>query len=229
MHAATARVDVSAPVGPQIYDLLRNAIITAELPPATRVSESEFAARYGVSRQPVREAFIKLAEEGLVDVRPQRGTYISRISQDAVMNARFVREAVEADIVRELAADPDRVLIERLEAALAEQRASLDGPPEAFIALDETFHRMLAQACGKETVWTLIEGFKAQMDRVRYLNLVQHFPTADLLAQHEAVTDAIAKRNPAAAEAAMRSHLRQILDDLPEIAAERPEYFEPAP
>lgn len=229
MPSAIARVDVAAPVGPQLYELLRSAIIRAELVPATRVSESEVAARHGISRQPVREAFIKLAEEGLVEIRPQRGTFITRISLEAVMNARFVREAVEADIVRLLAETRTDALLFKLDAALAEQRAALADAPERFIELDEAFHRMLAAACGKETVWTIIESLKAQMDRVRYLNLVQHFPTAELLAQHEAIAEAVASRDPAGAEAAMRGHLQQILDDLPAIAAGRPEYFDPTP
>lgn len=228
MHAtATAeKIDPAASVGPQIHDLLRARIILNDLKPATRVSESEIAAAYGVSRQPVREAFIKLAEEGLVEIRPQRGTFISRISQEAVTTARFIREAVEADIIRLLAATRDDALIPDLEARLDAQRAALGQSPDRFIRLDEAFHAALAQASGKARVWRLLEGLKAQMDRVRFLNLVNHFPMEALLAQHEAIVRAIAARDPAAAEAAMRRHLRQILDDLPQIAAERPEYFE---
>lgn len=219
-------IDQTAPIGPQIREALRQRIIRCDLTPATRISESEIAGTYQTSRQPVRETFIKLAEEGLVEVRPQRGTYVTRISQQAVMDARFVREAVEADIVKELARSRDDALIPLLDEQLEEQRASLGQSPDRFISLDEAFHKSLARASGKETVWRLVEGMKAQMDRVRYLALVQPFPMADLLAQHEVVVRAITDRKVRDAEAAMRSHLRQILDDLPLIAAERPEYFE---
>lgn len=222
----TANIDQAAPVGPQILDTLRERIIRNVLAPSARVSETEIAAVFGVSRQPVREAFIKLAEEGLVEIRPQRGTYITRISVASVMGARFVREAVEADIVRLLADSREDALIPTLEAQLAEQRACLDRDATRFIRLDEQFHRTLAEASGKAQVWRMIEGLKAQMDRVRFLSLVRHFPMRALLAQHEDILRAIAGRDQDAVEAAMRNHLRQILNDLPRIAAARPEYFE---
>ncbi|RVI35555.1 GntR family transcriptional regulator, partial [Sinorhizobium meliloti] len=90
-------------VGPQVYRILREQIIQAELAPGARISEAEIARSLSISRQPVREAFIKLAEEGLVQVLPQRGTYVTRISTASVMDVRFVREAIEADIVRQVA------------------------------------------------------------------------------------------------------------------------------
>ena len=80
----------------QLADRLRAAIMDNSLPPDTRLSEVETAQQYGVSRQPVREAFIALAGQGLLDVRAQRGTFVTRISLAAVMDARFVREAIEA-------------------------------------------------------------------------------------------------------------------------------------
>lgn len=223
--AVKLELDQSASVGPQLYRHLRGRIIKNDLPPGTRVSETEIAAVYSVSRQPAREAFIKLAEEGLVEVRPQRGTFISKISIDAVMDARFVREAVEADVVKLLAIERDDSLILALEAQLDAQRAIVGKDPDKFIGLDEEFHRAIAQAAGKERVWKKVEGFKAQMDRVRYLSLVRHFPTDKLLSQHEAITKAIADRDPITAEAVMRGHLREILNDLLGISAEHPELF----
>ncbi|MFV0475547.1 MAG: GntR family transcriptional regulator [Pikeienuella sp.] len=225
-RTAVVSIDQAAPVGPQIYDTLRERIIRNALEPSARVSEAEIAAAFGVSRQPVREAFIKLAEEGLVEIRPQRGTYITRISTAAVMDARFVREAVEADIVRLLAQSRDDALIAMLQSQLAAQRACPEQDADRFIQLDEQFHRTLAEACGKGQIWRVVEGLKAQMDRVRYLNLLSRLPKQALLTQHEAIMRAIADRDEAAAEAAMRNHLRQILDELPQIAAAHPEYFE---
>jgi DNA-binding GntR family transcriptional regulator len=102
----------------QLYATLRAAIIDNALSPGARISEADVAQQYGVSRQPVREAFIKLANEGLLEVRPQRGTFVAKISLQAVMDARFVREAVEADIVKLLAQSPDQTLITELRAQL---------------------------------------------------------------------------------------------------------------
>nr|WP_231559154.1 GntR family transcriptional regulator [Paracoccus sp. PAMC 22219] len=130
----------------QLADRLRAAIMDNVLPPDTRLSEVETAQQYGVSRQPVREAFIALAAQGLLDVRAQRGTFVTRISLAAVMDARFVREAIEADIVKLLAADPDPALIADLDGQLTRQMDLIGGSARDFIDADELFHRTLAEA-----------------------------------------------------------------------------------
>jgi DNA-binding GntR family transcriptional regulator len=227
MATDMASLAPGAAVGAQLYRILRERILRADLAPGTRLSESEIATGYAVSRQPVREAFIKLAEEGLLDVRPQRGSFVRRISVPAVLSARFVREAIEADIVKIVAAAPTPTTVSALEANLAAQRRVVADPdPLRFIALDDTFHRMLADAAGQGGAWDLIDGLKLQMTRVRYLG-AQRFPREKLVQQHEAVVAAIAARDPAAAEAALRRHLREILNDLPAIAAAQPAFFDP--
>ncbi|MDZ5700006.1 GntR family transcriptional regulator [Chelativorans sp. M5D2P16] len=215
------------PIGPQLYRILRERIVSADLPPGSRISESEVARTYSLSRQPVREAFIKLAEDGLVEVRPQRGTLVRKISPDAVMDARFVREAIEADIVKLVAENVDEGLVRTLQDQIARQRALPDSEAEAFLALDERFHRTLADAAGKSYAWKVIEDVKLQMDRVRYLSAL-HFSKRELVIQHSAIADAIIRRDPEGAAQAMRTHLRKILTDLPTIAATRPDFFETA-
>ncbi|MCT4684509.1 MAG: GntR family transcriptional regulator [Roseicyclus sp.] len=219
------QVDPARPVGPQVLSILRHRIITSELPPGTRISEAEVAALYGVSRQPVREAFIKLADEDLVEVRPQRGTFVRKIVVAAVQDARFVREAIEADIVTLIAATPDRALVDDLRQQIVAQRQVIGGDPSDFIPLDDRFHRTLAEAAGRPFGWTVIEGMKSQMDRVRQLSTVR-FPLERLIGQHAAIVEAIASGRADTAEAAMRTHLRGILDDLPRIQAAMPDYFE---
>ena len=221
----TRLVDLTTAVGPQLFRALREMIINNELTPGMRLSEADVAASFGVSRQPVRETFIKLAEEGLVEVRPQRGTFVRKISTGAVMDARFVREAIEADIVKLVAQDSDVALVAALTHLLDAQRSVALNDPKSFVPLDDAFHRTLAEAAGKANAWRVIEGTKSQMDRVRQLSTVQ-FPTARLIDQHTAIVKAIAAQNPAAAEAAMRGHLRAILLDLPVIRQSLPEYFD---
>ena len=219
-------LDLGAAVGPQIHRALRDRIIRNEIEPGARISEQELASEYSVSRQPVREAFIKLAEEGLVEVRPQRGTYVRKISVSAVRDVRFVREAIEADIVRELAARPDSLASFPFEELLSRQADAAATPdPIRFIELDERFHRMLAGAAGKSYAWSVVEGVKSQMDRVRYMS-ARRFPMEKLVEQHREIVTAIAQGDAARAEAAMRAHLREILNDLPAVAADRPELFE---
>lgn len=212
-------------VGPQIYRLLRRQIIQAELLPGERLSESEVAKTLSVSRQPVREAFIKLSEEGLVQVLPQRGTFVTKISVAAVMDARFVREAIEADIVRLVAESHAAGAIEELRGQIALQKQVPHNDRAAFLRLDERFHRTLAASAGKSYAWNVIESVKAQMDRVRFLS-VDDMHISRLIDQHERIVEAIATGDQMDAEKAMRLHLREILNSLPEIARSRVELFD---
>ena len=228
VRAEPAALEQSSAVGPQLYRLLRDRIVKGDLAPGARISESEIAASYKVSRQPVREAFIKLAEESLVEVRPQRGTYVRRISVPAVMTARFVREAVEADIVRAAAQAITPDILALLEANLAAQRAVVDSDdPSRFMELDEAFHRLLAEAAGQPAIWDILEDLKTQMDRVRHISARQ-FPRERLIDQHAAVVAALRSGDPDAAEAQMRAHLKGVLTDLPAIAEAMPEFFDEA-
>lgn len=208
----------------QLFDRLRAAIIGNVLTPGTKLSEAEVALNHGVSRQPVREAFIKLANESLLEIRPQRGTFVAKISLPHVMDARFVREAVEADIVKLLAGAPDPAVIADLRRQVRAQEALIGGSARDFIAADEAFHRALAEGADKARAWEVVVEMKAQMDRVRVLSS-QHFPVDRLVAQHLAIVDAIAAGDGAAAERGLRLHLQGILTDLPVIKQERPEYF----
>ncbi|WP_435312354.1 GntR family transcriptional regulator [Primorskyibacter sedentarius] len=218
-------LDPALPIAPQVFRILRNRIIQNDLKPGNLISESEIAKLHDVSRQPVREAFIKLQEQGLLAVRPQRGTIVNKIAYAAVLDARFLREAIEADIVSILVQIADDSLIATLRAQLDLQRAVTEQNRAEFIQLDERFHFTLAEAAGKGGAWKLVEGLKSQMDRVRFLSLAQ-FPVAKLIDQHAEIVDRIAAADRQGANKAIRCHLREVLSDLPPIVAAYPEFFD---
>lgn len=209
----------------QAISLLRDSILTGELKPGMRLSEQEIANAMGISRQPVREAFIRLAGEGLLEVWPQRGTFVSKISAEEVLDARFVREAVEADLIRLATERGGAELVAVLRDNLAQQHEALTDPAR-FLRLDEVFHRTIAEAAGKGRAWDHLQKLKSQLDRVRFL-ATQDFPVNVLITQHAGVIDALATGNPDRAETAMRVHLCQMLEDLPRINAAYPDYFAP--
>jgi len=219
-------VDHGEQVGPQVYRSLRERIIRGELEPGGLISEAEIARAFSISRQPVREAFIKLAEEGLVEIRPQRGTLVRRINIASVMDARFVREAVEADIVKIVAEKRDPRVIASLYAQIDAQRKVAHQKAGEFLQLDEAFHRTLAVAANKAHVWSIVNNVKAQMDRLRQLSFVLGSAAGPAVDQHHAIVEAISNGDVAGADAAMRMHLRRILSDLPAMAELRPNYFE---
>lgn len=220
----SASIDVGAAIAPQLYQDLRARIVRTQLLPGELISESEVARSYNVSRQPVRETFIKLAEAGLVQIRPQRGTMVTRISTRAVMDARFVREAIEADVVKLVANRCDGAIETELRQQIRAQKLAAADEPDVFVKLDEQFHHTLAEMAGKIYAWRIVEEVKAQLDRVRYLS-VEKLHVRLLIEQHEAIVSAVIARDAAAADAAMRAHLREILKSLPEVARARPELF----
>jgi DNA-binding GntR family transcriptional regulator len=223
-----AKLDVSRePMARQVTRALRQAIVTMQLAPGEMLSEQDLAQRFGVSRSPVREALIKLSEAGLVRVLPQRGTQVVKISRTGVEDARFIREAVETAIVREAALKASPAILAELVASLTRQRrARRSSSTEDFLALDEEFHRLLAEAAGRPAAWRMIEDIKPQMDRVRFLDMTKAMPREAIIAQHSVIVDAIRAQDPAAAEKAMRIHLAEILRSLPELSAQYPDLFE---
>ena len=217
-------LDASAPVGLQLITSLRERIVTGELPPGTRLSEQDIATGYGLSRQPVREAFIRLAGEKLLEVRPQRGPYVRKIDVSEVEVSRFVREAVEADIARLAAQGADAADVAELRRQVAEQAEAARDGGRSFVQLDELFHRTLAKIAGRAGAWAHLQPIKMHMDRVRHLTAAE-FPLDRLVGQHRAIVEAVAARDAEAAEMAIRTHLRGVLDDLPKIAEAHPDFF----
>ena len=135
-------------MGAQLHRILRNAIIQGELVPGQAISEVEMSKRFSISRQPVREAFIKLAEERLIEVLPQRGTYVRKISVKEMLGARHVREIIEVSIAREVALTRDADLIARLRQNIAAQRAVEPGDRKSILLIDDELHKSLALFAG---------------------------------------------------------------------------------
>lgn len=219
-------MDSSEPVARRVFRELRRAIVRMVFLPGQALSEQDIADQLGVSRQPVREAFIKLADAGLLQIKPQRGSFIVKISVRQVFDARFVREAVEVAVVARAAAEAGARHIDAFRANLKQQeRAIADRDHGRFMELDEGFHRSVAMSVGCDYAWRVVEETKAQMDRVRYLSMTDATPLSRLVSQHNAIVDAIAAHDAPAAQAAMQTHLREILTSLPELEKRFPALF----
>lgn len=221
------KLDPYKPTSQQVYAALRQAIVQCSLLPGSQLSEKEMALQFGVSRQPVREAFIKLGQEGLIQVLPQRGTLISRISAKRVANGRFIREAMELAIVERAAHEISPEQLTRLERNLQaqEHEARLQNR-ERFLELDDAFHYELAKSIDCAAAWQNLEDIKANMDRVRYLSLFKESPLLELTMQHRAIFDAIKAGNADAARAAVRKHLEELNFSFTSISTRNSEWFE---
>lgn len=218
------KLDKYSAVSPQLRSILRSRIVYHDLKPLEKVSEPAIAKLYDVSRQPVREAFITLVNEGLLEILPQRGTMVRAISTDEVLNGRFIREAVEKDIVGILAECPNPSLIETLRKQIDEQKVAAIEDPVKFNKLDEKFHRTLAAAAGFSVAWDFLDTIKVHMDRVRFI-ANEEFSVSQLINQHLEIVDGIENQKPELAKNAMRVHLQALLDSLPRVKKLYPEYF----
>lgn len=211
----------------QIERDLREAIIRVDLTPGAKLSEQEIATQLGVSRQPVREALIALSKSKLVSIRPNRGTVVSRISARQMMESRFVREAIETAVVARACANFDPWVRSSVDGILQRQAEAMHKQDHhMFRKEDEQFHLAIATGAGCTLAWSVIADVKAHIDRVCNLQLRKLETLATLLREHEAIIQAIDRREPENAVAAMRTHLNGILSDLPRIEADNPELFE---
>jgi DNA-binding GntR family transcriptional regulator len=210
----------------QILDVLRQDILSMKLKPGEALSEKVLTARFGVSRTPVREALMRLSEEGLVDVFPQSGTYVGRIPLQGLPEAVVIRQALEGAAVTlavERASDADLAGLEAL-VARQEAMASLDDR-EAFHAADESFHERIAQAAQHPGLWRLAQQAKNQIDRCRMLTLPAPGRMRHVIAEHRVILDGLKRRDAASALAAMQRHLSAVLPDAEVIRVEFPDYF----
>lgn len=215
------------PIGRKIYRVLRQAIFTGALVPGTPLSEKEVSEMCGISRQPVREAFIKLVEAGVLQVLPQRGSFVRKISARQVREGRFIREAIEVAVARKAAGviTPDQ-LAELDDNLRTQGIAARACDTTAFLALDERFHYLIAKSIDCVAAWDAIQGIKAQMDRVRYLSLPHVSPLELMIEQHAGIVAALRGRDADGVERAMRAHLTEILTSLQPVVDRNPDWFE---
>jgi GntR family transcriptional regulator, rspAB operon transcriptional repressor len=213
---------------PGVVDVLRQEIVSLVLPPGTVLSRTELQDRFGLSSTPIRDALIRLQEEGLVDIFPQHATQVSLIDLSLARQAQFLRRACEAEVVRQLASAPDPALVARLRALVRRQKAFASlGDYEAFTAADRDFHHALHVAAGVEQVWLVVQRQRGHMDRLRRLNLPVKGKVREIVREHGLIVDAIEAGRPGDAEAALRGHLSRSLDFVGKLRAAHPGYFKP--
>jgi DNA-binding GntR family transcriptional regulator len=209
-----------------IHAVLRDDILSLRRVPGSQLSEKDIAASHGVSRTPVREALLRLAEEGLVDIVSKSGTYVSRIPIANLREAITLRRVLEQFAAREAVAQASRSQLIELRAIIARTHEAAEArDTEAFHRADEAFHEAVATAARHPGVWTLVKQVKLQVDRFRRLTLPLEGRMALVVVEHEAVLRAIEDRNADAAAEAMGSHIEGLPIGLDDIRRFNPDYF----
>lgn len=177
-----------------VYAQLKQHILDNRYPPGAQILESEIAAELDASRTPVREAFVRLQQEGLLEIVPRHGVRISALSPGDMREIYDVLMSLEPTAVELLARRrPDRAELAGLIASCDAMEAALEGAPDlqAWAAADETFHLNLARLCGNKRLAGMIMQVWDQAHRARMFTLSLRPLPVQSTAEHRAVVEAI--------------------------------------
>ncbi|WP_448206970.1 GntR family transcriptional regulator [Azospirillum sp. sgz302134] len=228
--AKTPQVPSRATITATIYRSLRADIVAMRRTPGEPIIEKHLAESFGVSRTPVREALLRLADEGLIEIFPQSGTFVSRIPMGALPEAVVIRTALEGTAVRHAAQRATRSQIAVLRANLMlQQEMDAAGDRNGFHDADEQFHSLISDIAGYPGLWGLAQQVKVQVDRYRRLTLPEPGRIAQVIAEHTAIVDAIADRDPDRAEQRMATHLDELLSAISLAQGSNPYFFSGPP
>ena len=220
------RLDRDRQAAPQVFEALREAIVSLELTPGTTLSRIELATKFGLSQTPVRDALMRLDEEGLVEVFPQHATVVSPIDLRLAEQAHFLRRSLELEIVRSLAFERSPALVSALNALIAQQAAAVGVEDfETFSAMDRLFHQRMYEAAQMDELWVLVRSRSGHIDRLRRLHLPTPGKAQDILRHHTLIVRAIADGKPEEAQRHLRDHLSGTLAHVDEIRAKYPGFM----
>lgn len=205
--------------------VLYHNIINMNLEPGQQISESEISKTLGISRTPVREALIELSKLSLVEIYPQRGTYISKIDMEKVEESRFARCVLEKAVVKLACRRLDDKYKAKIEENLKRQEISAEKKDfQHLLMLDNQFHELIFKACDKEMTYHFIRSMMSHFDRVRILNFVK-MDMNRTVNDHKKIFAAIVERDEIKSEELMEEHLTRVVFDQEYLKTLHPEYF----
>ncbi len=220
-----AKIDNS--IQSAVYTALKKNIMSLQLKPGTPMSTQEVATKLDVSRTPVREAFIRLERDGLVDAVPKSGTFVSKIRLDRVEQERFIRESLECsniDMLIEKATPKD---IRELELNIEQQSSTIDTVDiYNLIDLDNSFHEKMFQISGQILSWETIQTNSIHYARLRLMTMWNKDVMHGIVLQHQKIVSAIAEKSSEHAKIYMKAHLHRLETQVQDIMKEYPGYFD---
>ncbi len=210
-----------------VFDQLHEEISSLKILPGAKLSESDIAQRFGVSRQPVRDAFNRLENLDLLLIRPQRATEVRGFSMKRIAHARFVRLAVELEVIRHACSIWDQGCIETLAENMRRQKQALEsGQPDQFHTLDYEYHKLICELGGCPMAFNTIEECKNKVDRLCVLSLDRKNESAVLFDDHLQLAKALEERSPEDATAVARKHFARLDAIIADVHEKHSEYFE---
>ncbi|MEO1794952.1 MAG: GntR family transcriptional regulator [Pseudomonadota bacterium] len=211
-----------------VFDELHDEIITLELPPGTKLSEADVARRFGVSRQPVRDAFNRLSRMELLTVRPQRATEVKGFSLERIADARFIRLSVELEVLRQACVNWTAAKARALDENVDQQRRCVEtSDPETMRVLDYAFHRRICELADYPRAFEAIYAQKQKVERLCVLGFEKKSRELHLvLGDHERIARALKSKSFDRVEAATRKHLSRLDDTIADVHSAHAGFFE---
>lgn len=214
-------------VASQVYKLLFDKIVSLELAPGSTIVAKDIAAIMGISITPVREAFLSLSKEGLLNIYPQKGTAVSKISIRKALEERFIRETIEKAVLEDFIEIGDTKAIDSMQECIDGQRFALEHKKyDDILKADTRFHHILYEATDNELAKEIIDRYSTNDNRMRMTD-VENSPNANIenIKQHEQIVKYIKAKNADKAKDILGLHLEKVMYDLKNIVAAKPEYF----
>ena len=215
-----------------VYEQIKEQILHLELPPGSSISEIDTAEKYNISRTPVRDAFKRLEREGLLEIRPHIGTFISLIDLNTVSDILYIREVLEYSVLSDLTQIYNQSHDLRIQLILQEQRNLLASnmPIEelsrAFIRSDNKFHTALFEAADKKNVIQFLYSYHSQYERFRtFINFTGKDDLQKLYEDHIAILDCITSKDLTKLKTCIHHHLYDGVNASHDIIQKSPEYF----
>ena len=212
----------------QVFEHLREKIVTNVLEPGTVLARQQLADYFKLSTTPIRDALLRLEEERLVDIYPQHLTRVSAIDLTSARQAHVLRLSVELEIAHQLCERRSPTLDGELADLVARQRMALErGDLESFARADLEFHRALYQAGDVGDLWLLVRRLSGNLDRLRRLHLPLNSKAQRILDDHSEIAGAIAAGDSERARNAVRRHLSGTLSELDALREKYPDFVLP--
>lgn len=203
-------------------------IKSADLEPGQAISENEISAFLGVSRTPVRESIQELHKAALIEIYPQRGSYVSLINSQYVEEAVFLRKVLDIAVIEEACDMATEEDIKQLEENVALQEFYLEKDnTEKIFELDNEFHRMIYVTAKKETIHNMRQMIMIHFDRVRTLSMLT-VKDKKIVGDHRLMLEAIKEKDKEKAKEIVEKHLNRYRLDQEELIKTFPQYFETA-
>lgn len=210
-----------------VYEELKRNIMSMKLEPGQTMSTQEIATKLNVSRTPVREAFLRLQSEGLVEMIPQRETMVSKISLKRVEQEKFIRECLEMGVIRKFM-DKSGCGVEENMAELIQLQKKCGEEKDfvGFLEADDQFHKVLFDVTGQEMAWETIASRNGHYNRLRILYVQRDTAMQESIEQHHKIATLLESGSREEAARALSSHVRRLDIDEAGLIAQYPDYFE---